>query len=122
MKRYISGIVAVTIALAAVAFTTPKNTRPLSSFTFHYTPTSYGQSTVEANGNWVSGASLCGGNQNKACQMEVTDTYTHLDGSNRVLNTTGSVIIIKAVPGAGGTDYVPNPLTSTGIPSATNKP
>jgi hypothetical protein len=121
MKRYIAGILAVIIAVGAVAFTVPAKKIPNATFTFHYTLTSYGKTDVEANNNWTSGASLCGGVQNKACQMEVTDTYTHLDNNIRVLNTTGSVIVVKAVTGTGGTDYVPDPGTSTGIPSASDK-
>jgi hypothetical protein len=122
MKRYITGILAVIVAAGAVAFTAPAKKIPNATFTFHYTPTSFGQNDVETNNNWISGASLCAGDQNKACQMEVTDTYTHLDGSNRVLNTTGSIIVIKAKLGANGSDYVPNPSASTGVPSASDKP
>ena len=122
MKRYITGIIAVVIAIGMAAFTAPAK-KPLSTFTFRYTPaTNYSQLQVQDNSNWVSGASLCAGQENKACQMEVTDTYTHLDANNnRVLNTTGNVIVIKAVLGADGSDYVPNPSTSTGIPSAIDK-
>lgn len=121
MKRYIASIIAVIIAAGAVAFTTPAK-KPLATFTFRFTPTTYTQPQVETNSNWVSGASLCGGTANKACQMEVDEAYTHLDGSTRVLNTTGSVIVIKAKLGAAGSDYVPDPSTSTGIASAKDKP
>ncbi|HET7117096.1 MAG TPA: hypothetical protein VFI29_11425 [Hanamia sp.] len=121
MKRYLSGIAATIIAICLVAFTTPEK-KPLNTFTFRYTPATYTQPQVQTNSNWVSGASLCAGQANKACQMEVTDTYTHLDANNnRVLNTTGNVIVIKAVLGVNGSDYVPNPSTSTGIPSAIDK-
>jgi len=121
MKRYLSGIAATIIAVSLVAFTAPEK-KPLSTFTFRYTPATYTQPQVQDNSNWVSGASLCAGQANKACQMEVTDTYTHLDANNnRVLNTTGNVIVIKAVTGVDGSDYVPDPSTSTGIPSALDK-
>jgi len=121
MKRYLSGIAATIIAVSLVAFTAPEK-KPLSTFTFRYTPATYTQPQVQDNSNWVSGASLCAGQANKACQMEVTDTYTHLDANNnRVLNTTGNVIVIKAVPGVDGSEYVPDPSTSTGIPSALDK-
>ncbi len=123
MKRYITGIAAVVIAVTAVAFTVPIHTSPKATFTFRYTPGTFTQLQVQTNSNWVSGAAACGGAANKACQMEVTDSYTHLDANNnRVLNTTGSVVVIKAVPGAAGTNYVPNPPTSTGIPSKIDKP
>jgi hypothetical protein len=121
MVRYLSGIAATIIAICLVAFTAPAK-KPLSTFTFRFTPTTYTQPQVQDNSNWVSGASLCAGQENKACQMEVTDTYTHLDANNnRVLNTTGNVIAIKAVLGADKSSYVPDPSTSTGIPSATDK-
>src|SRR5690242_1229967 len=113
MLRYISGFAATIIAICLVAFTAPEK-KPLSTFTFRYTPTTYTQPQVEDNSNWVSGASLCAGQANKACQMEVTDIYTHLDANNnRVLNTTGNVIVIKAVAGKNGSDFVPDPSTST---------
>jgi hypothetical protein len=122
MKRYLSGIAATIIAISLVAFTAPEK-KPLATFTFRYTPATYTQPQVQDNSNWVSGASLCGGTANKACQMQVDDTYTHLDANNnRVLNTTGNVIVIKAKLGASGTDYVPDPSTSTGISSPVDKP
>ena len=121
MLRYLSGIAATIIAISLVAFTAPEK-KPLSTFTFHYTPGTYTQSQVQTNSNWLSGASLCAGQANKACQMQVDDIDTHLDANNnRVLNTTGNVIVIKAVPGVNGTDYVPDPSTSTGISSPVNK-
>lgn len=120
MKRYLTGIIAVVIAIGMAAFTAPAK-KPLSTFTFRYTPATYTQLQVQDNSNWVSGASLCAGTANKACEMEVTDTYTHLDGNNRVLNTTGNVIAIKAKLGDAGTDYIPDPGSSTGILSATDK-
>jgi hypothetical protein len=121
MKRYITGIIAVVIAIGMAAFTVPAK-KPLSTFTFRYTPASYSQLQVQDNSNWVSGASLCGGPANKACQMEVTDTYTHLDANNnRVLNTTGNVIVINAKLGKDGSNYVPDPSSSTGISSPVDK-
>ncbi len=121
MKRYVSGIAAIIIAVSMVAFTAPEK-KPLATFTFRYTPATYTQPQVQDNSNWVSGASLCAGPANKACQMEVTDTYTHLDANNnRVLNTTGNVIVIKAVLGANGSDCVPDPNTSTGISNPVDK-
>lgn len=123
MKRYIIGILAVMIGAAAAGFTEHKTTGPTATFTFRYTQLSYTQALVQTNSNWVAGSSACASAANKACQMEVTDTYTHLDANNnRVLNTTGNVIVIKAVKGASGTDFVPNPPTSTGIPSKVDKP
>lgn len=123
MTRYLSGIVAAVFAIGAVAFTAPKNNGPLATYTFYYTPTTnYSQPQVQNNNNWISGASLCGGVPDKACQIEVANSYTHLNGSIRVLNTTGNVPVINAKLGADGTDFVPDPSISTGINSATDKP
>ena len=126
MKRYIAAGLAIILAFMAAAFTKPAG-KPFATFTFHYTPTSYGMTTVQTNSNWMSGAGTgCGTDQNKACQMEVTDTYTHADGlGNRLLNDAnsgGSVISIIAKKGANNSDYVPNPAASTGVPSAIDKP
>lgn len=122
MKRYITAVLAIIVAVSVVAFTAPKHKSPLSTITFRYTPGTFSQSQVQSNSNWTSGSSLCGAQQNKACEMDVTDTYTHLDANNNpVLNTTGNVVVIKAKLGAAGTDYVPDPATSTGIPSANDK-
>ncbi len=122
MKRYLAGSLAVIFAIAAAAFTVPSKHSPSAAFTFRYNSPSYTQPDVQTNNNWISGSSSCSGAANKACEMEVLDTYTHLQGSTRVLNTTGNVIVVKAVLGANHTDYVPNPATSTGIQSATDKP
>lgn len=121
MKRYITAIVAVVLAIGMAAFTAPHN-KPLSTFTFYYTPSTFTQTEVQTNSNWISGSSLCGGTADKACQMQVTDTYTHLENNTRVLNTTGDVIVIKAVPGKDGTDYVPDASSSTGISTPVDKP
>jgi hypothetical protein len=40
MKRYLSGIAATIIAVSLVAFTAPEK-KPLSTFTFRYTPATY---------------------------------------------------------------------------------
>jgi len=121
MNRYLTAMAAVIIAIGMAAFTAPSK-KHVTTYTFRFTPATSTQPQVETNGNWVSGASLCGGTANKACQMEVDEAYTHLDGSTRVLNTSGSVIVIKAKKGANQTDYVPDPAASTGISSATDKP
>ena len=120
MNRYLTAMAAVIIAIGMAAFTAPPK-KSATTFTFRYTPTTYTQPQVETNSSWVSGAALCGGTANKACQMEVDEAYTHLDGSTRVLNTSGSVIVIKAKKGANQTDYVPDPSSSTGISSPIDK-
>jgi hypothetical protein len=124
IRKYGIGLLALIIAVGAVAFTKPGvKGKGIVTYTFRYTQNSYLQQDVEANSNWVSGAgSGCGSFQNKACQMEVDEQYTHLSGRTRVLNTTGNVLIISAALGVNNTDYVPNPGASTGVVSANNKP
>lgn len=127
MKQYLTGIIAVIIAVGAFAFTKPENrVKPPTTYSFFYNSSSYLQQDVQDRQKWLIGTgSGCSGLQNKACQMEVTDSYTHLDpdSGDRVLNTSGaSEVVIAAVKGADNTNYVPNPATSTGIPSASNKP
>ena len=123
MKRYLSGILAVTVAISTVAFTTKgKIFKPYVSYVFHYTGGSYLKTPVETNGNWAPGSgSGCGSTQNKACQMQVLSTYTHDDGTGtQVLNTSGNVLSITAVKGANNTDFVPS--ASTAISGINNKP
>ena len=127
MKRYISGVIAVLIAVAAFAFTKPENkVKPSTTYTFFYNSSSYLQPDVQDRQKWLIGTgSGCSGLQNKACQMEVTDSYTHIDpdSGDRVLNTSGATeVVIAAVKGADNVNYVPNPATSTGIQSASDKP
>lgn len=121
MKKYFFGIIAVIIATGSVAFTKVQkaNKKDLATYTFRYKPTSdFTQNSVQTNNNWESGIAGCGGSLD-ACTMEVTDTYTHLDGTKRVLNTTGNVINIVAT--GSGSDFQPNPSASTGVQSATNQ-
>lgn len=121
MKRYIFGIIAVVLAIGAVAFTKAEKASKenLATFTFRYKPTSdFTQNSVQNQNNWESGTAGCGGSLD-ACTMEVTDIYTHLEGTKRVLNTTGNVINIVA--SGSGSDYKPNPSASTGVQSATNQ-
>jgi len=120
MKKYLFGIMAVVFAVAAVAFTkAPK--APTATFPFKYVPVTYALLDVQTNSNWTSGTVSCPVPLNKACLIQVTDIYTHLVGTTRVLNTTGNVLIIKAVHGANGIDFVPDVPTSTGIASKADK-
>lgn len=127
MKKYLSGILAVIIAVGAFAFTAPRKTiKPTSTYTFFYNSSSYLQPDVQNRQKWLIGTGTgCSGLQNKACQMEVTEPYTHIDpiSGDRVLNTSGAnEVVISAVKGADNSSYVPNPFTSVGIQSASNKP
>jgi len=120
MKKYLFGTMAIIFAIAAVAFTrVPKG--PTATFPFRYVPSIYTQSAVQTNSNWTSGSVSCPSPPNKACTIWVADIYTHLVGTSRVLNTTGNVLIIKAIRGANGIDYVPDVATSTGISSKSDK-
>jgi hypothetical protein len=121
MKNYLFKYIAVLFAVAAVAFTKiPKV--PTATFPFHYIASTYAQSDVQNNSNWASGLIVCSTPPfNKACLIQVTDTYTHLVGTTRVLNTTGNVLIIKAIHGVNGIDFVPDVASSIGIASKSDK-
>ncbi|HUN01250.1 MAG TPA: hypothetical protein PLS00_00230 [Niabella sp.] len=128
MKRYFFEAVAVILAISAVAFKSSSKVdkKPFAT-TFYYQPTSYGSTDVATKTNWKSNITppSCGFTQNKACQFDVADSYTHLEGGGvRVLNTIpaqGSVLNIQTMLGANGSDYVPDPAT-TGISNINNKP
>lgn len=129
MKRYITGILAVVIAISAFAFTKPQEEKKNSTtYTFSYAPTSdFSQAAVELKSNWESNTtppSPCLGTANKACQADIDEIYTHDEGGVRVLNTStsqGSVLNISAIPGANNTDYVPDPSMS-GVSNVVDKP
>jgi hypothetical protein len=112
MKKYLFGLSAILLAVGAVAFT-----RPPATFTFKYDLTTYTQAQVQSISNWsLAIGPGCDGTDRKACQIEVEETYTHLEGSTRVLNTTGNVISITAslyIP--DGTYYVSSGIGIVGI-------
>ena len=117
MKQYITGIVAVIIAIGAAAFTMPKKfAGPLTSVTFYYQPTDYSNIEVQKKGNWSSTVTppTCTGLQNKACKLVIDAAQT----TGGLLNSN-----IIAMPGDGGagSGYVPNP-TTTGYVSRNDKP
>lgn len=129
MKRYFFGLIAILFATGMVAFTKPGlNKKPLATFTFYYIPpggTDYSQPAVQNKANWISNPSIppiCDG-ANKACEMEVTDTYTELNGSDvRVFKTSGSVVNIVADEGNTADLYVPIVPSSTGVQSKKDRP
>jgi hypothetical protein len=125
MKRYFSGITVAIVAIAAAAFTTQPKEVDQDSDTFFYNSGTYTEPQVETNANWQYGGDDCGGTANKACQMQVSRTYTHPVSGGRALNTTasgGPILAISATLGANSVDYVPDPATTTGISSPVNKP
>ena len=101
MKRYLTGIAAVIIAIGAVAFTQPA--KNLNLVTFQYNPpngTDYGQTSVETNSNWSVGSPSCSGDDNKACTLQVLSTETTSMGTE-----LGSGVIITASLGGVSGDY-----------------
>lgn len=112
MKRYITGIIAVVIAVGAFAFTMPK--KALQSFddvTFYYQSSDFSNQEVAKKENWSSTATppTCVGSQNKACTLVVEEGQTILSGGTRILAND-----ITVMPGAGGATlgYVPSPSTA----------
>ena len=124
MKKYLSGIIAVIIAVGAFAFTAPiKAVKKATTVTFHYTPSTFLKPQVESNANWTNGpGSGCSAGA-KACQIEVLESYTHRDANNNpVLNDAGSGGSIMSIVASGsGSNYAPNLGSSTGIDSELNR-
>lgn len=81
MKKYLSGIIAVIIAVGAVAFTMPDQASSMVTFT--YTPPSnddYRQSSVQDKDNWGLGLD-CSSGVNRACSFQVLPEDTQSSGT-----------------------------------------
>ena len=81
MKKYLTGILAIIIAAAAVAFTTPAQNRSMVTFT--YSPPStdnYTQANVQDKDNWVPGIA-CSSGANRACSLQVSSEETQSGGT-----------------------------------------
>jgi hypothetical protein len=71
MKKYITGIIAIVIAVGAFAFTNVSTVkRPLTNVRFQFDGTPGGESSP-ANWDYAPSAS-CGQHSNKACVIEVS--------------------------------------------------
>lgn len=111
MKKYITGVLAVIIAVAAFAFTKPENKKVnLTDVTFYYTPTSYGINDVQNKDNWTSTGSPmdCEGTA-KACRLIVNQSATTETGGVRHLtnNITATVgVSPNYVPSSSTTGFV----------------
>lgn len=129
MKRYILSLIAIVFASGMTAFTkTESDVAPDATYTFYYIApggTDFSQLAVQNKANWISNPGTlptCNG-ANKACRVEVTDTYTDLDGSGvRVFKTSGSVANIVADEGNMANLYVPIVASSTGLQGKTDRP
>jgi len=79
--KYITGILAVIIAVAAVAFTTPSQNRDMVTFTYSPPGTDdYSQLHVQDKDNWVPGSD-CSSGQNRACSLQVSSEDTQSGGT-----------------------------------------
>jgi hypothetical protein len=87
MKRYITGIIAMVIAISAVAFT--KENKKYDTQFFTYTGTDYKEASVQTPGNWTHVSShdpLCNGTNVRACEIEVDPMFVNPDNSLKPLN------------------------------------
>jgi len=88
MKKYITGIIAVIIAIGAVAFSNPGNkVKPLATKIFQYQPPAtdpYDQPNVEDRSNWVItnlSSTTCSQADEKACQLLVNTSDINPDNT-----------------------------------------
>ena len=81
MKKYITGILAVIIAVAGVAFTMPTQNRSMVTFTYSPPFTDdYSQPSVQDKDNWVPGLD-CSSGVNRACSLQVSSENTQSGGT-----------------------------------------
>lgn len=81
MKKYITGILAVIIAVTAVAFKTLP--QKMDMVTFTYSPPSlddYSQQSVQDKNNWAPGSD-CSSGENRACSLQVASENTQSGGT-----------------------------------------
>src|SRR4051812_44599501 len=97
MKRSVFGILAIAIAIAAFAFTTPvKEKKSLLQTTFYYVPpsgssTPYSQSNVEDENRWFEAPGTiptCDNVDDGACSILVDNSNTVVVSGVRHLNFT----------------------------------
>jgi hypothetical protein len=121
MKKYLFGLLAITIAIGAVAFTNPKR----ATKTFRYKLSTYAQNDVQSKANWefVSSQSCNNlGTLDAACKIVVDEAYFHETTPGVFeLNTSGSQITIVAVQGGETGKYMVDATNSVNISSVTNK-
>lgn len=86
MKRYITGIVAVVVAVSTVAFTLPKN---YDNVIFTYEGSDYLDASVKAPANWAyspTHSMTCNGTNVRACEIEVDPSFVNPDNTLKPLN------------------------------------
>jgi hypothetical protein len=106
IKKYGIGVLAIIVAVAAFAFTKPSIHRPLATKIFQYQPPAlnpFSQANVEKLSNWTEttlGATTCNQNQDRACQLEVDNSYINPD------QTLKSSFMIVSSQAPSGNYYV----------------
>jgi hypothetical protein len=91
MKKYLFGLSAIVLAIAAVAFTTPK-LQP-TEVIFRFTGSVFSEANVENPANWAEVSSLtCDDVDEKACRIKVDVAKTSGTAPNRTLISTTSII------------------------------
>jgi hypothetical protein len=108
MLRYITGIVAVVIAISAAAFTRPKYVEDM--YVFQYSG-DFSQTSVANLDNWSyvgKNVSLCNNTPNKACKVAVTGL--HVDNTSSPSALANVEITASSTE---GTEYV-TAITGTG--------
>ncbi len=116
MKRYFFGLAAIVIAMGTFAFTQYETNAQVDKFVFEYDPAAsggYAETDVEniSNANWKyigKNLSLCGGQNQKACRVEVlgayvdnTTTPTALQSVTIDATQSGTTAHVNSISGSG---------------------
>lgn len=116
MKKYITGVVAIIIAISAVAFKAPKHT--VDMYVFEYAG-SYTSGEIHKLANWnYIGKNLgqCNNFNSKACRVFVTSSDVDNPAAPTALNNTVSI----TEGGSGSNIYVAS-ISGSGATSKSNK-
>lgn len=87
MNKYISGLLAIIIAIAAFAFTPSTGVKPLATKIFQYQAPAlhpFSQTNVQNRSNWVEtnlSSTTCTEVDQKACQLLVNDADINPDNT-----------------------------------------
>lgn len=123
MKKYLFGLSAIVLAVASVAFTTPK---PTATSTFIFQGDITSATDVADKTLWSEANISCPGGNEAACKIVVDELYYHFDSGlgQNVLNLTATAPEQVLSPNVLQFDDVVDTYyigTTTGVTSIDNK-